>query len=156
MRQQLGQICNAPLEEMIKKTRDDLDLKALRSAGRALLKDKQNKIPDERRKELTEIILNYFQKDELTDDDLQKSADIDPKLENDNYISHAEIVVKYFSENDGILKLEKMWRQHFLDYMKPQFLPPNWSVDHQESRLIIRKEENRIHPDDYDLAQGKP
>ena len=56
MRQQLGQICNAPLEEMIKKTRDDLDLKALRSAGRALLKDKQNKIPDERRKELTELI----------------------------------------------------------------------------------------------------
>ena len=48
-----------------------------------------------------------------------------------------------------------MWRQHFLDQMKPQFLPQNWSVDHQENRLTVRQEENRIKVQDLELAHGK-
>ena len=69
-------------------------------------------------------------------------------------MSHAESVVNFFRENNGILKLEKMWRQHFLDVMKPKFLPANWSIDHQENRLTIRQEENRVDPEDLDLAHG--
>ena len=70
-------------------------------------------------------------------------------------MSHAQSVVTYFAENEGILKLEKLWRQHFLDSMKPQFLPPNWSIDHQEDRLSVRQEENRIEEKDLELAIGK-
>ena len=54
----------------------------------------------------------------------------------------------------GIIALEVMWRQHFLETMNPKFLHPNWSVDHQKQRLEIKAAENRIDPDDYALAVG--
>ena len=155
LRRELGRICNAPFEEQAPKTKEDFELKAVRSHARALLKDKDNKIPDDRRKELTQTLLEYFKKEVLTEDDIETAADLDPRYDNDDYVSHAENVVKHYSENDGILRLEKLWREHFLKTMKPKFLPPNWSVDHQENRLTIRKEENRIDEQDLELAHGK-
>ena len=45
-----------------------------------------------------------------------------------------------------------MWRKHFLDKMKPKFLPPLWSVDHQEERLGVKAAEKRIDMAQYKLA----
>ena len=154
MRKKLGEICNSPWDEMILKTSENLELKSVRSAGRALFKDKQNKIPEDRKKFLRQIISDHFQKDTLTNDDIKEATNVDPRIENEDYVSHAESVVTFFRENNGILKLEKMWRQHFLDVMKPKYLPANWSIDHQENRLTIRQEENRVDPEDLDLAHG--
>jgi len=33
-------------------------------------------------------------------------------------------------EKDAINELKAMWRQHFLDTMKPKYLPPLWSVNY--------------------------
>ena len=38
MRRKLGELCNSPWDEMILKTSENLELKAVRSAGRALFK----------------------------------------------------------------------------------------------------------------------
>ena len=43
--------------------------------------------------------------------------------------------VKY---GDDLAELEKMWRQHFVDEMKPQFLPYMWSVDHNHKNVRAR------------------
>ena len=56
--------------------------------------------------------------------------------------------------DQGILALEVMWRKHFLQRMKPQFLPPHWCVDHQKQRLDIKANEDRINPEDYEKAVG--
>ena len=156
MRSKLATISGSPLDEIISKTKEDFDLKAIRSAGRALLKDfERNKIPMERKRELIRILKEHFEKDELGFEIIEAAANIDTCIQNEDYVSHAESVVTYFAENEGILKLEKLWRQHFLDSMKPQFLPPNWSIDHQEDRLSVRQEENRIEEKDLELAIGK-
>ena len=156
MRSKLATISGSPLDEIISKTKEDFDLKAIRSAGRALLKDfERNKIPMERKSELIRILKEHFEKDELGFEIIEAAANIDTCIQNEEYVSHAESVVTYFAENEGILKLEKLWRQHFLDSMKPQFLPPNWSIDHQEDRLSVRQEENRIEEKDLELANGK-
>ena len=155
MRVKLGEQCGAPLQEIVHKTREDFELKAVRSAGRALFKDRKlQKIPSKRRDELLQILKDFFDKAEIFDEDIDKAADTDVYLENENYVSHAAIVVEYFKENEGILKLEKIWRTHFLEQMEPKFLPPNWSVDHQEDRLSIRKDENRIDSADLEIAVG--
>lgn len=46
-----------------------------------------------------------------------------------------------------------MWRKHFLDTMKPKFLPSLWSVNHNADRLEIRADEGRINLDDM-LSAG--
>ena len=101
-------------------------------------------------------LINYlhFKKDDITDEDLNTAFSYDPYIDNEEYVPHAEAVVNFYIANEGLLSLEKKWRQHFLDRMKPKFLPQNWSVDHQEERIEIRKNENRINKEDLDMAEG--
>ncbi len=154
LRLELAEKCSAPLTES--KVSEDLDLKVVRSAGRALIKDRNlHKIPQDRVIQLEQTLKVFFDKDTLTDQDIVLAADIDPFVQNEGYVSHAQIVVNYFVQNDGILTLEKMWRSHFLATLKPQFLPPNWSLDHQEDRLNVRKDEQRILLEDFKAAKGQ-
>ena len=155
MRLKLGTICGAPFDENCPKSREDFVLKGVRSAGRALLKDlERNKIPENRKKDLFKTLQEHFNKEVINIEDIEMASNTDPYIQNEDYISHAESVVNYYTENEGILKLEKLWRQHFLDSMKPKFLPENWSIDHQEDRLNVRKDENRIEEKDFQVAQG--
>lgn len=72
-------------------------------------------------------------------------------------MSHGEVVVNYFkTEKGGLIKLEQMWREHFLKIMKPQFMPPLWSVDHTARRLEIRADEGRVERGDLILAGIDP
>ena len=57
------------------------------------------------------------------------------RMLNENYTAHGEKVVKYMMDKEGLVCFERMWRQHFLDSMAPNFLPPLWSVDHSHDRL---------------------
>ena len=35
----------------------------------------------------------------------------------------------------GLLQFEKLWRSHFLQCMRPDYLPDMWSVDHHHDQL---------------------
>lgn len=62
-------------------------------------------------------------------------------------------VVRYFEQQEGgLVMLEKMWREHFLETMKPRYLPNLWSVSHNQERLVIRQTQKRIEPQDAKLA----
>ena len=64
-----------------------------------------------------------------------------------------EQVVEYFEKNEGgLVELEKLWREHFVNTMKPQFLPELWSISHNQERLSIRQIQNRIQPSDAKVA----
>ncbi len=79
------------------------------------------------------------------------------RIENAGYFPHGRKVVEHYSlAEGGIPQLERMWRQHFLDTMTPRFLPPLWSIDHQQIRLDCKAAENRIDMDAYKLATGQP
>lgn len=57
---------------------------------------------------------------------------------NENYTAHGEKVVEvYKNSKQGLVTLERMWREHFLEKMKPQYLPDLWSVEHNVERYLI-------------------
>ena len=155
IRLQLSKRCSAPLgtEEDVK-VHFDADLKAVRSAAKALLKNK-GQIPDERVIELKCILSEYYGVQEVDEALCKRGMNLESNVLNEGYIPHGKKVVDFFISNgDGILSLEEIWRQHFLDSMQPKFLPPFWSVSHQQQRLETRAAEKRIDPEDYKVAVG--
>lgn len=40
----------------------------------------------------------------------------------------------YKNQEGGLVALERLWREHFLHEMRPQFLPELWSVEHNVER----------------------
>ena len=132
----------------------DSDLKAVRSAAKALLNNKGN-IPSARVTELKHVLSSYYRIIDVDEEVCKRGMNLESNILNENYVPHGKKVVEYFiSSGDGILNLEKIWRQHFLDTMKPKYLPPFWSVSHQEQRLDIRLAEKRIDLKDYKIAIG--
>ncbi|XP_066044331.1 exonuclease 3'-5' domain-containing protein 2 isoform X2 [Chamaea fasciata] len=57
---------------------------------------------------------------------------------NESYVPHGLKVVQCCAEGGlrSLMQLERRWRQHFLDSMKPKHLPEQWSVDHNHVKLI--------------------
>jgi len=152
VRKYLADTCEAPIgtEEDVK-VKANFELKRVKSAGRAL-KCKREKIPEERLKELEDILKEHYEVDELTEDIIDDAANCNFNEENEEFVPHGRKVVAHYLKNGGLLQLEVLWRQHFLDKMKPQHLPPLWSVDHQEERLGVKAADNRIDLYQYQLA----
>jgi len=157
LRNSLALECSAPIgTENDVKLRDNFDLKKVKSAGRALLNAK-NKLPEDRKNELIQVLKDHFKVEEITDDMILTASDCDFHEVNDNYTPHSRAVVQHYLKEGGLLDLEVRWRKHFLSTMKPKHLPPLWSINHQAERLGVKAAENRIDQEQYILAtQGAP
>ena len=155
LRRRLADQCGAPVgSEADVKVRANLDMKRLRSAGRALQanRGKVPGIPERRREELLTVLREHYQTHTVDDQIIDMAADCPVNEENENYVPHSRAVVQHFLERGGLLELEVMWRQHFLETMKPRHLPPLWSVHHQADRLETKAADNRIDQAQYKLA----
>lgn len=159
LRYKLADLCDAPIQSQENvRLIEEPQLKKLKSAARALYRN-GDQIPEPRRKELESQFLEHFPPGTtITSELLAEYFDIDIYKENENFLRHGEKVVKYFIEGNGggIIQLEKMWREHFLNSMKPRFLPELWSVDHNEHRLEIRADEGRVEIQDLAAAGIDP
>ncbi|XP_034235121.1 exonuclease 3'-5' domain-containing protein 2 isoform X2 [Thrips palmi] len=135
LRLKLAQICNAPFhaDENLKVLENGKN-KSLRSAARALL-NKSNELPERRQKELIDLIQESC-KSSVTPDLLNELKDIDITVVNQDYTPHGLLVVEHFSRNgvEGLMNLERIWREHFISVMEPKFLPDLWSVDHYHEK----------------------
>lgn len=130
LRQQLAQECHAPLESGPgAKTVLDHDLQKVRSAARAL-KGNKSSIPEARVHELKKVLTDFYGVDELTEEVLDQASVIDARQTVTDFVPHGRRVVDHMLQNDGLLAFQARWRQHFLDTMRPQYLPPFWSVDY--------------------------
>ena len=153
----LAEECDAPIgTESDVKYRDDPEAKRLRSAAKALYKDKEKKIPETRREELKRIVRDHVGDDvDLTEELLASASELELIVPNCDYIPHGKKVVDHFiSSGEGAMALEVRWRKHFLETMNPKHLPPLWSVDHQKQRLEIKAKEKRIPQDEFRIASG--
>ncbi|KAG7304202.1 hypothetical protein JYU34_011140 [Plutella xylostella] len=155
VRARLAAECGAPLAPAggSAKFIEDNAAKKVKSAARALLhQSKRHVLPPARVKELEGIILeNYPQSDEITQELLEEAANIQVVYENEDYESHGNKVVEHYSRHEGLLRLEELWRRHFLASMRPRHLPPLWSLTHNEERLRIRYNEGRLNEEDKKL-----
>lgn len=119
---------------------EDTDRRRVRSAARALLSAREG-LPETRKQELEELIKNYLNMDHdqpLTNDTINQVASLETRIFNETYIPHGLKVVRAHAERglQGLMELERRWRQHFLSSMHPKHLPPLWSVDHNHSKFI--------------------
>ncbi|XP_034015833.1 exonuclease 3'-5' domain-containing protein 2 isoform X2 [Thalassophryne amazonica] len=117
---------------------EDSDRRQVRSAGRALLIAGDG-LPAQRREELESKIKCFFnmsKEQELTKEVLQEAASLETRLFNEAYVPHGLKVVRAHAKLglQGLMDLERRWRQHFLTTMQPRHLPPLWSVDHNHSK----------------------
>ncbi|XP_067012367.2 exonuclease 3'-5' domain-containing protein 2 [Anabrus simplex] len=154
-RNRLAIECNAPIGASSDiKMYEIPEVKHVRLAAKALLLS-SHKIPEQRRKQLEEVILNFYEDhSEVTEELLQEAVKEDSSVMNVGYRPHGLRVVQYFSSQSsgGLVELEKLWREHFLETMKPRFLPKLWSVTHNHRRLSQRAEENRVLAQDLTVA----
>ena len=75
LRHELADLCNAPIgTESDVKQREDCELKKVRSAARALLNDREKKIPADRAADLVEILKEYYNVQEVSEEVLKKGA----------------------------------------------------------------------------------
>ena len=68
--------------------------------------------------------------EDLTKAQLQKACSINYRVKNPLYVSGSEVVVA--SLNEDAKKIEEFvieWRKHFIQTVKPRFMPRGWSVD---------------------------
>ncbi|XP_060553389.1 exonuclease 3'-5' domain-containing protein 2-like isoform X2 [Ruditapes philippinarum] len=136
LRQQLSVECDAPLDSGKDSKRFfDQDLAKVVSAAKALLKSRKS-IPEARLQELEEIVMRFYGVQSLPSELLESTLNMEIKINNAKFTPHGKKVVEfYMSKEGGLLGFEKMWRQHFIDYMQPQHLPPLWSVEHRPERM---------------------
>ncbi|XP_045504549.1 exonuclease 3'-5' domain-containing protein 2 [Colias croceus] len=160
VRERLAVLCDAPFASHDKtKYIEDAECKKIRSAARALLyQSRKHVLPEARVKELeTVLLLHYPEHDEITEQLLTEASEISVVIENADYECHGFKVVEYFLNNEegGLLRLEEMWRQHFLDCMQPRHMPHLWSVKHNEERLRVRLSEGRLTENEMKMV-GMP
>lgn len=93
----------------------------------------------------------FYPDREITDEFLNELSVLDTNSKRGDKVEHGEEVATYFKstpDSGGLLKLERMWREHFLETMKPQFLPEHWSTEYNSNRLELRSEEGRLSASD--------
>jgi len=116
----------------------DEELRNIRRAmgAAAALQKYSEKIPEDRKQELTQIVCEFVGKDEITAEDLQTVRDHKIK-ERPDYFNISKTVA--YSVDD-YNEFAKDWRIHFIKTMKPQHMPDAWKIDRDsESTWIPRR-----------------
>jgi len=109
----------------------DHDLQLVRSASLALLRW-GTQLPSERAEECTRVVAKYFNIDpsSVTEAELQNGASLSYRRVNPKFISGPERVVAALQDDPILIaRFVKMWRQYFLDTMRPKYLPIGWNVN---------------------------
>ncbi|KAL2099300.1 hypothetical protein ACEWY4_005780 [Coilia grayii] len=159
LKQELAQEHGAPqgCEEGVRLL-EDSDRRRVRSAARALLTARDG-LPEARRDELLGLISAYMQQEgeeftQVTPDILQKAANLETRIFNEDYVPHGLKVVTAYAKRGlrGLMELECLWRQHFLSSMKPRFLPPLWSVSHNHDKYLRKYGEDLV----IELTSSQP
>ncbi|KAJ0181438.1 hypothetical protein K1T71_003523 [Dendrolimus kikuchii] len=154
IREKLARVCSAPLaSHTAGKYLEDQICKKIRSAARALLyQSRKHVLPKARVEELEEILLQYYPEcTEITEELLREASEVDVVYPNEDYETHGLKVVEYFLVRPGgLLRLEELWREHFLTSMTPKYMPDLWSVKHNEERLKVKWNEGRLSERDLE------
>jgi 5-methylcytosine-specific restriction endonuclease McrA len=100
----------------------DKELSAARSAAKAILEN-EDKIPQERKDQLIELIKGYLNRD-FTEEDLKALIDKNP-YDFGNFVHHGKMVLDQVYDIEAFVR---EWRQHFVEKMAPRFLPSHWTI----------------------------
>lgn len=101
----------------------DQDLLHTKMAGNALQRH-MKQMPPKRIEELLCILRKHYNRENITDEDINNAATIDPTII--GFIAHGKYVVEH---TDNLQAFVERWRQHFLVTMQPKYMLLNWRWD---------------------------
>lgn len=101
-------------------------------AAHALL-NHQDKIPEERRTKLLKMVQEFLGKTDVNTEELKAVADHKITLRRD-YINFSKQVA---DSVDDYNEFAKEWRTHFVEVMKPKYLPETWSINRKTENVWI-------------------
>lgn len=102
--------------------RVDRDLLRVKKSASAL-KLFRDKIPKSRQEELMDVLREFFKKSDIDEDSISAAAE----MEFDNYWQK-------IAEKVDVQKFVVRWRTHFIETMKPKFMPEYWEIHRQAER----------------------
>lgn len=97
-----------------------------------VLLNKPANIPADRLEQIRTDFKQYSGIHNITDDSVLKYVS---NQKNYRLKTHGQLVVEKVIANDTLYDFVVMWRRHFVDTMKPQFLPKYWNINRE---LIIK------------------
>ncbi|XP_046376546.1 exonuclease 3'-5' domain-containing protein 2-like [Haliotis rufescens] len=133
LRQELAVECDAPIDSGPGcRSVQNQDLMKIRSAAKALTLSRAQ-IPEARVNVLEKTLMDFYGVTSLTDDLLETAIIMDTRIFNSDYVPHGKKVVEHFKQKAELWAFERRWRKNFVETMKPQFLPPLWSIEHHHN-----------------------
>lgn len=105
------------------------------STAHALLRY-SDKIPEPRLSTLRNIIKEYLKKDEITQADLEDVATHYAWQITEEHKTYGEFVMSRIGD---IQEFTERWRDHFIETMKPKYLPDYWDVKKPLTRMRDKK-----------------
>ncbi len=100
---------------------------SVRTAGHALL-ESGDKIPEPRKTELLNRLRDFFEKEDITVEDMKRASGLKSVIIDPSFKSFGQAVVERLENIDDFVQ---QWRRHFIEVMKPKHLPAFWSVDYK-------------------------
>jgi len=85
-------------------------------------------IPVPRKTEITEWLKKFTGKENLTEQDLIDVMEL-PTVDFSDYVPYGKIIADTLDTDEKLTQFVRRWRQHFIDTVKPKFMPKHWSVD---------------------------
>lgn len=113
----------APINGMIQKNHSKVKIIKFKKLAHSLLNDK---IPKKYIKKSINLLKSELNIKRLTKSRLMKISETKIEISRK---SHAEMVMKKISDTGAFIE---MWRKHFLENNKCEFLPSNWKIDYQK------------------------
>jgi len=132
LKKELAEKFNAPVDGY--SIYKDYKLKKAVENAKTILKYGE-KIPFHKKEILVDCIKSFLKKEVVTLNDLTNLCG--KYTIKENFISHGELVM---SQIKDIQNFVEMWREHFVNTMKPKFLPKKWHTKRTAERVdCLRK-----------------
>lgn len=109
-----------------------------------------DKMPSERTVELKKVVQDYWDKEQITEEDLLSLDEVE--LENHN--GYINVMKEVAGRVTDYSEFAREWREHFVTHMQPKYMPETWSVDRKTNpeNIWIPK---RMLLQDHEAASSK-
>jgi hypothetical protein len=86
----------------------------------------RDKMPPEKFERCLRTVKDYYGKEEVSEEEINKAALMNPIQENFGFIFHGDYVAAHITDLPAfIIK----WRKHFISTMNPKFMPHGWDIN---------------------------
>jgi len=104
----------------------DKEILKIRAYASTLLQH-QNRIPQDRQDDMLLAIMEVTGYEEIDHTTLEEISSLEYLIEDNDSMLFGEAIVEAMSVRSLIL----LWRRHFIDSMKPRFMPDHWDLERE-------------------------